>query len=214
MTDSLSAHTDYGQTSLEPADLDADPMVSVEAWVASAAQSGIYEPNAMVVSTIDPDGRPSSRTVLLRGILPGGLEFFTDYESRKGRALLSHPDISVVFPWYAQHRQILIYGKARPTSVEVSDAYFSGRPHGSQIAATASRQSEPIASREVLQQRVRDLELKYPEGTDVPRPDNWGGFLIVPERIEFWQGRTSRLHDRIRYTLVGPGQWAVDRLQP
>ncbi|MCU1414408.1 MAG: pdxH [Microbacteriaceae bacterium] len=168
----------------------------------------------MVLATIDPDGAPSARTVLLRGIHPDGFEFFTDYGSRKGRALLANPGASIVFPWYSLHRQVLIYGTATPTNAEVSDAYFASRPHGSQIAATASNQSQPIADRGTLERRVRELEARYPEGTDVPRPADWGGFRVMPHRIEFWQGRTSRLHDRIRYTATADGTWAIDRLQP
>ena len=211
---SLKTHTDYGAVSLTESDVDADPFVEFATWLARAEAEEIYEPNAMVLSTIDPDGKPSSRTVLLRAIYPDGFEFFTDYESRKGRALLANPDVSIVFPWYRQHRQVLVYGNASPTVAAVSDEYFQRRPHGAKIAATASRQSQPIADREELEARVRDLEERYPEGTEVPRPDNWGGFRVMPERIEFWQGRTSRLHDRIRFTATAHGDWVVDRLQP
>jgi pyridoxamine 5'-phosphate oxidase len=168
----------------------------------------------MVLATIDPDGAPSARTVLLRGIHPDGFEFFTDYGSRKALALLANPAASIVFPWYSLHRQVLVYGTATPTNAEVSDAYFAGRPRGSQIAAIASEQSRVIVDRETLERRVRELEGRYPEGTEVPRPDDWGGFRVMPHRIEFWQGRTSRLHDRIRYTAVGSGSWTIDRLQP
>jgi len=211
---SLKTHTDYGAVSLTESDVDADPFVEFASWLARAEAEEIYEPNAMVLSTIDPDGKPSSRTVLLRGIYPDGFEFFTDYESRKGRALLANPNVSIVFPWYRQHRQVLVYGIASPTVAEVSDEYFQRRPHGAKIAATASHQSQPITNREQLEARVRDLEERYPEGTEVPRPDNWGGFRVMPERIEFWQGRTSRLHDRIRFTATADGGWVVDRLQP
>jgi pyridoxamine 5'-phosphate oxidase len=211
---SLKTHTDYGAVGLSESDVDADPFVEFATWLAHAEAEGIYEPNGMVLSTIDPDGRPSSRTVLLRGIHPDGFEFFTDYESRKGRALLSNPNVSIVFPWYRQHRQVLVYGVATPTVTDVSDEYFARRPHGAKIAATASRQSQPIADRAELEKRVRSLEEEYPEGTEVPRPANWGGFRVMPERVEFWQGRTSRLHDRIRFTAGADGDWVIDRLQP
>lgn len=210
----ILSHDDYGAVSLSEQDLDPDPLVSLADWLESAASAGLYEPNAMVISTIDPDGKPSSRTVLLRGIHADGLEFFTDYDSRKGRALLVNPDAAIVFPWYPQHRQVLVVGTALPTTPEVSDAYFASRPHGSQIAAIASKQSQPIVDRASLERRVRELEARYPEGTEVPRPSNWGGFRVLPSRIEFWQGRTSRLHDRIRYTRGDAGLWVVDRLQP
>jgi pyridoxamine 5'-phosphate oxidase len=212
--ESLTRHTDYGQVSLSEGDVDPDPFAQLATWVDDAEADGVYEPNAMVIATIDPDGRPSSRTVLLRGVHSDGLEFFTDYTSRKGRALLANPLVSIVFPWYPQHRQVLIYGSAHPTTAEVSDAYFATRPHGSQIAATASNQSQPITDRAELEARVRELEERYPEGSDVPRPETWGGFRVRPDRLEFWQGRTSRLHDRIRYTLTDDGNWTIDRLQP
>lgn len=214
MTDSLRAHNDYGSVSLSEADVDRDPLTQLAGWLAHAEAEGVYEPNAMVLATIDPDGAPSSRTVLLRGIHTDGLEFFTDYDSRKGRALLANPAATAVFPWYRQHRQVLVYGTATRTSTAVSDEYFASRPHGSQIAAIASEQSATIADRQTLEARVQALERQYPEGEPVPRPSNWGGFRLMPSRVEFWQGRTSRLHDRILYTAQGDGTWRLERLQP
>ena len=211
-TDPLGTHTDYGSESLSEDSVDADPFVQFRGWLDHATAEGTYEPNAMVLSTIDPDGRPSSRTVLLRGIHPDGFEFFTDYGSRKGRALLANPLASLVFPWYRLHRQVIVYGSAHPTTAEVSDAYFASRPHGSQISAAASSQSQPIADRSELERRVGELEALYPSA--VPRPDHWGGFRVKAERIEFWQGRTSRLHDRILYTAADDGTWRIERLQP
>lgn len=213
-SDPLGAHTDYGSQSLSESEVDPDPLVQFRGWLEHATGAGIYEPNAMVLSTIDPDGRPSSRTVLLRGIHADGFEFFTDYGSRKGRALRVNPLASLLFPWYSLHRQVVVYGVAQATSAAVSDAYFASRPHGSQISAIASEQSQPVAGREVLEERVRELEERYPEGSDVPRPANWGGFRVKADRIEFWQGRTSRLHDRILYTAAGDGSWTIERLQP
>jgi len=213
-TSSLETHSDYGSVSLTEDQVDTDPFEQFRGWLGFAESEGVYEPNAMVLSTIDPDGMPSSRTVLLRGIHPDGFEFFTDYDSRKGQALLANPAASLVFPWYRQHRQVVITGRASTTSAEVSDAYFESRPHGSRIAATASAQSTPIADRATLEQRVSELEQAYPESSPVPRPANWGGFRVMPYRIEFWQGRTSRLHDRIRYTAAADGSWVIDRLQP
>lgn len=213
MTDPLSAHTDYGQTPLTEAEILPDPFAQARLWLEQAAESKVYEPNAMVLSTIDPDGHPSSRTVLLRALdAERGLEFFTSYTSAKGRALFAHPEVSIVFPWYLIHRQIIVRGVAAPVDPQVSDAYFAGRPRGSQIAAAASDQSQPIAKRELLEQRVAELEAEY-EGGDVPRPPTWGGFTVIPSSIEFWQGRSSRLHDRLRFTRSADS-WSMERLQP
>lgn len=213
VSDPLAQRRDYGSISLEEGSLPADPLEALTQWVAEAAAAEIYEPNAMVLSTIDPDGAPSSRTVLLRGIDEHGLYFFTDYTSRKGLALLANSAVSVVFPWYLQHRQILIYGHALPVEEKISDDYFSGRPRGSQIGAWASDQSAPIDSRESLEAKVREVEERFAEDTEIPRPEKWGGFVIEPQRMEFWAGRTSRLHDRVRYTKEANG-WSTTRLQP
>jgi pyridoxamine 5'-phosphate oxidase len=214
--ESLTSHTDYGSTSLSEGDVDADPMIEFAAWLARAEDAGVYEPNAMVVGTVDADGTPSSRTVLLKGLDATGFEFVTNYESRKGRALTSHPVVSLLFPWYALNRQVIVLGTASRTSAEVSDAYFNRRPRGARIAALASAQSQPVESREVLEERIAALEAEYPEGVEIPRPEHWGGMRVTPASIEFWQGRTSRLHDRLLFTSpteVG-AQWAIQRLQP
>lgn len=217
MTDStpeaLSQRKDYGSIALEEGSLSSDPMEQLATWVAEADAAGIYEPNAMVLSTIDPDGAPSSRTVLLRGIDEHGLYFYTDYGSRKGLALLAHPEVSIVFPWYAQHRQILIYGYATPVDAEISDAYFASRPRGSQIGAWSSEQSKPIDSRAALEAKVKEMEQRFADSPEIPRPESWGGFVIEPERIEFWAGRTSRLHDRVSFRRESEG-WSAIRLQP
>ena len=212
-SDPLNRHTDYGQTPLTEAEILRDPFAQARLWLDQAAESGVYEPNAMVLSTIDPDGLPSSRTVLLRSLdAARGLEFFTSYTSAKGRALMSHPEVSIVFPWYLIHRQIIVRGVATPVDPEVSDAYFASRPRGSQIAAAASDQSAPIASRELLEARVSELEALY-EGGEVPRPATWGGFRVIPNSVEFWQGRSSRMHDRLRFSRTESG-WDLTRLQP
>lgn len=212
MTDALSQHTDYGQTPLTESEVDPDPLAQFAAWLSQAAAAGVYEPNAMVLSTIDPDGGPSSRTVLLRTLDDDGFTFFTNYGSAKGLALLHSPRVALVFPWYSLHRQVIIRGEAAPTSPEVSDAYFATRPRGSQIAAAASEQSRPIADRSALEARVLELERQY-DGVEVPRPDTWGGYRVTPASIEFWQGRSSRMHDRLRFTRDGEG-WQRERLQP
>jgi pyridoxamine 5'-phosphate oxidase len=211
--DALSKRQDYGSLSLEEGVLLPDPLEQLTLWVKEADEAEIYEPNAMVLSTIDPDHEPSSRTVLLRGIDEHGLYFYTDYGSRKGLALLANPAVSVVFPWYRQHRQVIVYGHATPTDPEVSDAYFQSRPRGSQIGAWASDQSRPIDSRELLEAKVQEMEARFAGDDAIPRPESWGGFLIEPQRMEFWAGRTSRLHDRISFQRDAEG-WSVTRLQP
>ena len=213
MSDALSRHTDYGEISLEEGSLLSDPMKQVELWLEEADQEGVYEPNAMVLSTIDPDGAPTSRTVLCRGVSPHGITFFTDYTSQKGRALAVHPDVAVVFPWYILHRQIKIRGTVEKVSEAESDAYFDTRPRDSRIGAWASDQSQPIDSREALEQKVTQATQQF-EGVElVPRPEKWGGYLIRPRSIEFWAGRRSRLHDRVRFVKEGDG-WRTERLQP
>jgi len=213
MSDSLSRHTDYGEISLEEGSLLPDPMKQVELWLEEADQEGVYEPNAMVLSTIDPDGAPTSRTVLCRGVSPHGITFFTDYTSQKGRALAVHPEVAVVFPWYTLHRQIKIRGTVEKVSEAESDAYFDTRPRDSRIGAWASDQSQPIDSREALEQKVAQATQHF-EGVElVPRPEKGGGYLIRPRSIEFWAGRRSRLHDRVRFVKEGDG-WRTERLQP
>ena len=220
MTDpdaALSRHTDYGAERLEEADVADDPRVQFEAWLVEAADRGVYEPNAMVLGTIGEDGVPSSRTVLLRGVGAEGFVFYTDQSSRKGRALAANPVATLLFPWYSLHRQVIVTGEVAPVEDADSDAYWDSRPHGSRVAGTASAQSQPIASRADLEDRVRTLEERYPDGSDVPRPERWGGYRVRPFRIEFWQGRTSRLHDRLVFTRPrgeDAGSWIRERLQP
>ena len=213
MSDPLSKRQDYGSLSLEEGALLPDPLEQLTLWVKEADDAEIYEPNAMVLSTLDPDGEPSSRTVLLRGIDERGLYFYTYYGSRKGLALLANPSVSVVFPWYRQHRQVIVFGHATPTDPEVSDAYFETRPRGSQIGAWASYQSRPIDSRDLLEAKVQEMEARFAGDEAIPRPESWGGFLIEPQRMEFWAGRTSRLHDRISFQRDAEG-WSITRLQP
>ena len=210
----LRTHTDYGVEKLEEGDLASDPFSQFTAWLAEAGARGVYEPNAMVLATIDPDGAPSIRTVLLRRVDERGFAFYTDYTSRKGRALLANPEVAVVFPWYSLHRQVKIFGHAHPVDAADSDDYFAHRPRGAQVAAWSSDQSQPIVSREALEQKVTDAEDRFANSPEVPRPERWGGFCVVPDRVEFWQGRTSRLHDRLLFHGNGEGGWRVERLQP
>ncbi len=213
MADALSRHTDYGEIALEEGSLLGDPMKQVEQWLIEADEQGVYEPNAMVLSTIDPDGAPTSRTVLCRGVSEHGITFFTDYTSQKGRALDAHPEVAVVFPWYTLHRQIKIRGTVGKVSPEDSDAYFFTRPRDSRIGAWASDQSQPIESREALEAKVEQATKRFDGVDEVPRPEKWGGYVIRPRSIEFWAGRRSRLHDRIRF-VKQPDGWSIERLQP
>lgn len=213
----LTRRKDYGEEQLDESQVAADPFVQFGRWLAEADERGVYEPNAMVLGTIDPEGTPSSRTVLLRGVDDRGFVFYTDRSSRKGRALAANPRATLLFPWYLIHRQVIVDGDVVPIGDDESDAYWATRPYGSRIAATASRQSQPIGSRADLEARVRDLEEEYASVDDVRRPERWGGYRLDPGRVEFWQGRTSRLHDRLVFTRdrgAAASGWRVERLQP
>ncbi|WJL96942.1 pyridoxamine 5'-phosphate oxidase [Microbacterium sp. ET2] len=215
MTDPLARHTDYGNRSLDESDVADDPIAQFSAWLEDAAARGVYEPNAMVLSTVDADGTPSSRTVLLRAVDAHGFVFYTDRSSRKGQALAAHPLATLLFPWYTVHRQVNVTGEVALVDDAESDAYWASRPRGSRISGTASAQSQPIGSRAELDARVAEVEVAFPEGREVPRPARWGGYRLRPRRIEFWQGRTSRLHDRLVFTRGDRGtDWSVERLQP
>ncbi|MFE7463711.1 pyridoxamine 5'-phosphate oxidase [Streptomyces sp. NPDC057499] len=194
--------------------LAADPMQQFAHWFRQVAVGGLlHEPNAMVVSTATPEGRPSSRTVLLKKYDGRGFVFFTNYESRKGRELTANPYASLLFPWHPMARQVIVNGRAERIGRDETVAYFRSRPHGSQLGAWASAQSTVIGSREELLARYEELEARYPEGEQVPAPPHWGGFRVVPDTIEFWQGHENRLHDRLRYVREGE-QWRVERLCP
>ncbi|MDQ1124046.1 pyridoxamine 5'-phosphate oxidase [Microbacterium trichothecenolyticum] len=214
-TSSASALThriDYALDELDDSALSASPLALFQRWLADAAD--LPEPNAMVVSTVDATGSPTSRTVLLRGIDDdGALWFFTNRLSRKGRALAANPAVSILFPWYALQRQVIVLGTATPLPPERDNAYFASRPRGSQLSAWASRQSEPVASRALLEQQMTEIGARFAGGQPVPRPPHWGGYRVEPREIEFWQGRPSRLHDRIFFTRDGDG-WAAQRRQP
>jgi pyridoxamine 5'-phosphate oxidase len=215
---SLERHTDYGSTPLTETDIGSDPIAVFGEWLQAAEEAEVYEPNAMVVSTIGADLIPSSRTVLLKGFDANGFDFVTNYCSSKGRALLANPAVSLLFPWYSLKRQVIVSGEARPAEPAVSDAYFDARPRESKLASIASDQSQPIASRDLLEQRMRDLLERYPEGSAIPRPDKWGAFRVTPRSIEFWQGRSARFHDRLRFTVRAGAstadRWTLERLQP
>ncbi|MEN9751523.1 MAG: Pyridoxine/pyridoxamine 5-phosphate oxidase [Actinomycetota bacterium] len=212
--DSLKRHTDYGSQEFNEESVLADPIAQFSQWLSNAEDAEIFEPNAMVLSTIDPDGRPSSRTVLLKGLSRDGFEFVTNYSSRKAQALNAHSDVTLLFPWYSLKRQVIVYGSAARLSAEESDEYWNRRPQGAQLASAASKQSQPIASRELLDQQLERLEAQYPEGAVVPRPANWGAYRVTPRVIEFWQGRSRRFHDRLVFTREVNGNWSLQRLQP
>ena len=203
---------EYTLNGLDRADVLPDPVAQFRVWFDAALQAKVPEPNAMHVSTVTNEGRPDGRIVLLKDVSDQGFTFYTNYESRKGRELTNHPFASLTFFYPELERQIRIEGRVEKVSNEDSDAYFSSRPRGSQIGAWVSHQSEVIGSREVLGNRQRELETQF-AGQAIPRPPYWGGFRVVPDAIEFWQGRPSRLHDRIRYSKV-EGAWIIERLSP
>ncbi|KIX77825.1 pyridoxamine 5'-phosphate oxidase [Streptomyces sp. MBRL 10] len=190
-----------------------DPMEQFARWFQQAADSHLFEPNAMVVSTATPDGRPSSRTVLLKQFDGRGFVFFTNYGSRKGREIGANPHVALLFPWHPIARQVIVTGTAARIGRDETAAYFRSRPHGSQLGAWASEQSTVIGSRAELDRRYAELEERHPEGEQVPVPPEWGGYRVVPEAVEFWQGHENRLHDRLRYVLDG-GAWRLERLAP
>ncbi len=203
----------YKGEPLDPTQCDPDPFVEVRRWLAVAVDGGISQANAMTLATVDERGRPAARIVLLKDIDARGFVFFTNYDSRKGRDLASHPYAAIVLFWEPLHRQIRIEGTVEKVDPLESDAYFVSRPRGSQIGAVASPQSQPIASREWLEQQVAEVAAKHHEQAELPRPAFWGGYRVVPDMIELWQGQNSRLHDRVRYQLRD-GRWLRDRLAP
>ena len=204
---------EYMQRGLDESDVDADPFRQFAVWFDEARAASPIEPNAMALATVGAEGRPSLRMVLLKGADERGFVFYTNYESRKGRELADTPWAALTFFWPEMERQIRIEGRVEPVSAEESDAYFHSRPVRSQLSASASRQSEVIAGREELEQRVAALSARY-QDQEIPRPENWGGFRVIPDAIEFWQGRASRLHDRLRYRLLASGDWQIERLSP
>lgn len=191
----------------------ADPIAQIERWIAEAAAGGLRNPNAMALSTVGADGRISSRTVLLKGLDERGAVFYTSRSSRKGRALEANPRAALLLHFDALERQISIEGRVTRASDEESDSYFATRPRGSQLGAWASDQSEPVASRSALDARLAAMEERF-RGRDVPRPPHWGGYRVSLDRIEFWQGRQDRLHDRVAYTPTRGGGWTTQRLCP
>ncbi|TFW29175.1 pyridoxamine 5'-phosphate oxidase [Massilia horti] len=204
--------TDYGQAVLDEAHVAADPMQQFTRWFEEALKAEVNEPNAMSVATVGPDGRPSSRIVLVKQFDARGLTWYTNYDSQKSRQLGDNPYAALLFFWSELERQVRIEGRVERTSVEESDKYFNSRPLKSRLSAIASNQSAPIESRAVLEHNYEVVTKQY--GEEPPRPENWGGFRLVPDRFEFWQGRRSRFHDRIVYLRQEDGSWTRQRLQP
>jgi len=203
----------YETAGLDRDDLDESPVQQWHQWYVDALDAGLPEPNAMAISTIADDGMPDSRIVLARGVDDEGITFFGNYESAKGRQLDANPLASAIFPWVGLHRQVRVRGTVEVLSRFESDAYFASRPRESQIGAWASPQSTVIADRDELEQLVAGFTAEF-EGREVPRPSHWGGWLLIPESYEFWQGRPSRLHDRFRYRSDDDGAWIIERLAP
>ncbi|MGD0087237.1 MAG: pyridoxamine 5'-phosphate oxidase [Verrucomicrobiota bacterium] len=227
---------EYSQGSLRRADLDANPVTQFQKWFAAAAgessggrwrKIGIalfklwhallghapVDPTAMMLATVDPAGRPSARTVLLKGVDERGFVFFTNHDSRKGRELAGNPHAALTFYWVDSERQVCIGGTVDKLPREASEAYFKSRPRGSRLAAWASNQYDVVADRAALEKKWNETASRFP-GADVPLPPNWGGFVLKPDWIEFWQGRPSRLHDRFRYTRQPEGSWKLERIAP
>lgn len=202
----------YEEGGLDEVDLAPTWLEQLRRWIADADRHELLEPNAMIVATAGPDGVPSARTVLLKGLSEAGLVFFTNRRSRKGAQLDGNPRAALLFPWHPLQRQVHVEGSVEQVSDADADAYWASRPWGSQIGAAASQQSQVIASRSELVAAAGELASRY-DNQEVPRPAHWGGYRVVPETVEFWQGRRDRLHDRLRYRCDG-GAWVVERLAP
>ena len=203
---------DYSHATLSEHEVDADPIRQFEQWFQQTLASEVPEPNAMSLATVGKDGKPSLRIVLLKDVDARGFTWYTNYESRKADDLQANPHAALTFHWVPLERQVRIEGRVEKVDVADSEAYFNIRPIKSRLGAIASAQSRPIESREQLEQQFAEAEAKY--GEHPPRPSHWGGYRLIPEWIEFWQGRRSRLHDRIVYTRQPDGQWSLQRLQP
>ncbi|MBN3749132.1 pyridoxamine 5'-phosphate oxidase [Burkholderia sp. Se-20373] len=214
MTTLADLRINYSRASLDEADVAHDPFAQFDRWFKEALAAKLPEPNTMTLATVGADGRPSARIVLIKGVDERGFVFFTNYESRKGRDLAAHPQAALLFYWIELERQVRIEGRIEKTSAEESDRYFASRPLGSRIGAWASEQSAVIDSRATLEAQEKAVSERY--GDNPPRPPHWGGYRLVPDSIEFWQGRPSRLHDRLLYTRdAGTSTgWSISRLSP
>ncbi len=212
--DDLAAmRRDYAQAGLAETDLAGDWLAQFERWLADVRAARLPEPNAMILATADPSGRPSARTVLLKAVDERGFVFFTNHESRKGRELAANPYAGLVFPWHAISRQVLVIGTVTPVDRAETEAYFASRPRESQLGAWASEQSRPVPDRATLDAAYEQVQQRFGTG-EIPPPPFWGGLRVAPTTVEFWQGRTGRLHDRLRFRLEDDGKWILERLAP
>jgi pyridoxamine 5'-phosphate oxidase len=210
--DASNLRREYTSTGLDKTDVDHDPVAQFHTWFQDAIDAGLHEPNAMILATATGEGKPSARTVLLKGYDERGFVFYTNYEGRKAGELETNPECALLFYWGELERQVRVEGTVSRISEQESDEYFASRPRESRLGAWASQQSRPVEDRSVLEERVRALETEY-EGREIPRPPFWGGYRVEPGEIEFWQGRESRLHDRLVYRRED-GAWRIERLQP
>jgi pyridoxamine 5'-phosphate oxidase len=211
--DPAAMRRDYPLPGFTEADLAADPTVQFGLWFADAVAAGLPEPNAMVVATAGTDGRPSARTVLLKEYDARGFTFYTNYRSRKGTEALANPYASLVFPWFPMHRQVVVCGAVEPVDRADTEAYFARRPRDARLGAWASPQSAVVPDRAAIESSYAEISRRF-DGAEPPAPPHWGGLRVVPDTVEFWQGRASRLHDRLRYRRDGHGGWVVERLAP
>jgi pyridoxamine 5'-phosphate oxidase len=212
--DIAALREDYRQATLEIDEVAESPIQQFELWFQMAVNAKLKEPNAMVLATANAQGRPSARVVLLKGFDESGFVFYTNYESRKAEEMEENPYSALVFNWLELEKQVRIEGSIEKIGESIATAYFQSRPKGSQIGAWASPQSQVIPNRAILEQKTAELEKIYQDSEVLPKPKHWGGYLLRPNMIEFWQGRSSRLHDRIRYSLPVDGTWKIERLAP
>lgn len=215
MADLAALREEYARGGLTEADLEPEPIAMFRRWFDDAVDAGLHEPNAMVVATVGPDLAPSARYVLLKGLSEDGFVFYTNTSSRKGGELAANPRCALLFPWHPLERQVRVDGVASPLPREAVEGYFAGRPRGSQLGAWASHQSQMVSSREELEESYDEVERRF-EGRDVPPPEEWGGYIVRPLAVEFWQGRPGRMHDRLVYRRSGDleAAWRVERLAP
>lgn len=213
MSNIADLRREYSQSALDIDSALESPHAQFRKWFEEAQKSEVLEPNAMVLSTVDENHQPFQRTVLMKALDSKGIVFYTNYNSRKAQQIAENSQVSVLFPWYSLERQVIVLGRAEKVSVKESMAYFASRPFGSQLGAWVSQQSKVISSRSILEMKLAEMKQKFKDGK-VPLPDFWGGYRIVPESFEFWQGRKSRLHDRLHYLHDAQGGWTIERMAP